>query len=74
MEIIIGMALAFVLGAYVRKPFEFKQKTTTIQQPIAKPVAKAIKTKEEQLAEEFFNAMSYTGKPKEEGLKDETKA
>ena len=61
MEIIIGMALAFILGAYVRKPFEIKPKHIATPQPTQQPVQPVVekkKTKEELLAEEFFVAIS----------------
>lgn len=77
MEIIIGMALAFILGAYVRKPFEIKPKHIAAPQPTPQPVKPVVvnkKTKEEQLAEEFFNAMNFVGKPQEGVNTDETKA
>lgn len=36
MEIIIGMAIAFLIGAYIRKPFEFhfqKKQIVEIKEP-----------------------------------------
>lgn len=65
MELIIGMALAFVLGAYIRQPFPVKVKR---EQPKPQPQAKTdpLELTEEQRAyQELMNAMKFDGKKQE---------
>ncbi len=55
MEIIIGMILAFIAGAYIRKPFERKQKEEAAE-------ITAAEEKPEKKAKQLNNLLSYTGK------------
>jgi hypothetical protein len=60
----LAILCAFLLGAYVRKPFDLKRHQEVKVEAKEKP--KAELTKEEKLALEFYNAMNYNGKKQEE--------
>lgn len=65
MEIILGMALAFVLGAYVRQPFQFKKVVKVEPKAEQKDKKPKKPTKEELYAQDFYNAMNFTGTKQE---------
>ena len=59
--LLIGMLCAFVLGAWVRKPFELNNKTQT---QMIVPTEPEI----DPLLKEVINAWNYTGKPQMDDL------
>lgn len=60
MEIIIGMVIAFALGAYVRKPFNPIKKKTAVPEETTEE-----KTEEERKVRSYFDQLNelinYTG-------------
>lgn len=61
----LAILCAFLLGAYVRKPFDLKRHQPEVKAE-AKAKSKADMTPEEKLALEFYNAMNYNGKKQED--------
>ncbi len=57
---IVGMALAFVLGAYIRKPFEWTRARKETPPPIEPPEEQTGKRKRDKAAQ-LDNLLSYTG-------------
>ena len=62
MEIIIGMTLAFILGAYVRQPFTLHKKVEVITPQPVKVLNERELKEQARLVEQFNNMMSYSGK------------
>ncbi len=56
MELVIGMVVAFLIGAYVRKPFEIKRKP----KPIVAPQSDKRKSDKPTIEEQFFNMIMGT--------------
>jgi hypothetical protein len=71
---VLGMLLAFILGAYIRQPFERKPRS----EPEIKPQADLEEIKltdeerklQERRQEQLLKAWNYTGKPVDEGGDD----
>jgi hypothetical protein len=57
---VIGLLAAFLLGAYVRKPFEREVKPTDITEPPKTDDAAA--RKEEKKRKQLENLLAYTGR------------
>ena len=68
--VIIGMILAFLLGAYVREPFLFAKKEEEKEETFLPAAQEADgerkKTKEERRIDQLNNLLNYTGKKEEE--------
>lgn len=56
---VLGMALAFILGAYIRQPFALKR---TVAQPKEKFEYKPKSTSEVTMEEQYENLMKFSGK------------
>ena len=68
--VIIGMILAFILGAYVREPFLFAKKEEQKEKALLPAPEEADgerkKTKEERRIDQLNNLLNYTGKKEEQ--------
>lgn len=68
--IIIGMILAFLCGAYVRKPFLFTKKNEETEEVFSPAAGESDgerkKTKEERRIDQLNNLLNYTGRKEEE--------
>jgi len=60
MEIVIGMTLAFILGAYVRQPIIWHR--TPKLTPQEKQVEKKLNELELTMSEQYANIMAFNGK------------
>lgn len=61
MEIIIGMAIAFALGAYVRKPFKFFEKKEDALEQTEKTVSAEEIRKQREYEKQLDAMYRYTG-------------
>lgn len=62
MDIIIAMTIAFLLGAYIRKPFAFVRHKVEVEVPKQVEPPKAQKKTPEQIYDEaYYNATRYDG-------------
>lgn len=68
METVIGMVLAFLLGAYIRQPFALHKKIEVIEQedePIDEFIEELLKEeskKEKARQEQMYNVFRWNGK------------
>ncbi len=60
MEIVIGMTLAFILGAYIRKPVIWHREPKMT--PQEKQVEKKLRDSELTMSEQYANIMAFNGK------------
>lgn len=62
--LIIGFLLCFLLGAYIREPFYFKEQKK--ENPITSEELKEQMEKEKEFIKEWNNLLNYTGEVNEE--------
>lgn len=64
---VLGMLVAFVLGAYIRQPFERTNRSEPEIKPQAVPnvteLSKEEREAQERRQEQLLKAWNYTGKP-----------
>lgn len=60
MEIVIGMVLSFILGAYVRQPVIWHRQPKPTPKEIE--VSKKIEEYELSMSEQYANIMAFNGK------------
>lgn len=71
---VLGMLVAFILGAYIRQPFERTPRSEPEIKPLAVPDEPILSDEErkaqERRQEQLLKAWNYTGKPVDEGGDD----